>query len=182
MTKYNNSFFKIYRLFFIINCSVCLIALITCFFIPEKFTFLNHKLRVCSQNLSFLSTLTEFWLYDMIPMSILFLAGLTIYIPALSVSFSAFSGIILALDTFLLFSQYGIFFSLTMILIKLCILWLTIWYISYISTASIQLYTSEVSFVKTIDFIIIGKYIVWFAILALSLFLLDMAQCIMYRI
>lgn len=175
-------FFKLYRIFFAVNSAVCLIFLIICFFTPNDFAFINHTLRVCDKNRGFYSSLFEFWLWDIIPMCVVFLVGLTIYIPALSLASGAFVGIILALDIYAFFGSFGVFFAVTMTFIRLCAAWLIMWYLSYISTASVRLYTSGTPFIRTLDYVFVGKYILWFAVFALAMLMLDFAQCLMYRI
>ncbi len=115
-------------------------------------------------------------------MCVVFLVGLTIYIPALSLASGAFVGIILALDIYAFFGSFGVFFAVTMTFIRLCAAWLIMWYLSYISTASVRLYTSGTPFIRTLDYVFVGKYILWFAVFALAMLMLDFAQCLMYRI
>ena len=157
-------------------------AFLVCIFLPSEFDFIGHSLRVCSKSDSFGASLIEFWLWDTLPICIVFLAGLTIYIPVLSIACSAFGGIILALDVYAFFNSFGVFFAITMTFIRLCAVWLFLWYLSYISTACIRLYTSPAPISKGLDYVFVGKYIVWFAVFAISTLLLDCAQCIMYRI
>ena len=178
----NTDFFKLYRIFFIVNCAVCFIFLIISFFLPDEVNFFNHSLRMCDENNSFGLSLLTFWLLDMLPMCIVFLVGLTFYIPILSLACSAFAGIVLALDIYAFFGNFGIFFALTMSFIRLCATWLFMWYLSYISTASVRIYTAGNSFIRSLDYTFLAKYIIWFAIFAISALVLDTAQCIMYRI
>lgn len=183
MACYNNrDFFKLYKIFFAVNGAFCLIFLALCFFVPSDFAFLNHTLRICDKEQNFYASLLAFWLWDILPTCVVFLIGLTIYIPVLSVACSSFTGIILALDIYAFFESFGIFFAITMTFIRLCAAWLFMWYLSYISTFSVRLYTSSTSFTHTLDYVIVGKYIIWFAVFAFAVLALDTAQCLMFRI
>lgn len=175
-------FLRLYRIFFTVNSAFCLIFSLLCFLVPNDFAFINHTLCVCDTKQNFCASLLGFWLWDILPLCIVFLIGLTIYIPILSVACSAFAGIILSLDIYAFFESFGIFFAITMTFIRLCAVWLFMWYLSYISACSVRLYTSGTSFVRTLDYVFVGKYILWFAVFAFAVLALDAAQCLMYRI
>ncbi|MBE6687827.1 MAG: hypothetical protein E7588_00960 [Ruminococcaceae bacterium] len=143
---------------------------------------MNHTLRTCSREQSFFDALLKFWLWDIIPVCFVFLSGLTIYIPVISVSCSVFQGFVLALDVYAFFSNFSVFFAITMTFIRICAMWMFIWYLSYISSSSVKIYTSQMPFIHALNYVFVGKYIVWFTVFAFSALLLDAAQCLMYRI
>ncbi|MBQ9941317.1 MAG: hypothetical protein IJO74_07250 [Clostridia bacterium] len=143
---------------------------------------MNYILRVCDTGGDFLPSLLKFWAENLLPVCVAFLLGLTIYEPIFSALFSSVLGIIYSLDIYTLLSDYKLFFAITMIFIKLCTNWIYLWYLSYVSSVSVTVYTGTVPLTKKLDYIFMAKYIVWFSMFACLLLLLCIAQCIMFRI
>ena len=176
------AFFRLYRIFFYINFLFFIIFLFSAAIMPETFSFFKHTAPVCDREKDFMQSLFEYWAISLIPMCVVFLIGLTIYIPIFSVIYNACSGACVALNIHAFFTTYGTFFAITMSFIEICTAWLHLWYSSYLSGNSVRLYTSNLPFSKNMTFSFIGKYIIWFALFAITVLLSDIAQCIMYRI
>lgn len=176
------NFLKLYRILFFSNFILFFALFTVTMIFPQSFAVFSRTLPVCDLQKDFIHSLMEYWSFSILPMCVIFVLGLTFYIPALSPVISAFNGIYLALDIYTYFGTHGIFYAGTMSFISLCISWIYLWYTAYTSCNSIRLFISDIPFLKSISASFVGKYIVWFALFSAMVFIMNIAQCIMYRI
>lgn len=175
-------FRKLYRLLFCSNFLFFIVLFTVAYVFPQKFSVLYHTPHMCNLEKDFMPSLIEYWSFSLIPMCFIFILGLTFYVPVLSLVISSLNGIFLAFETYSYFDTYNFFFAVTMSFIALCISWIYLWYTSYVSCNSIRLFISDMPFFKNISFSFTGKYIMWFVLFSIMVLIMNVAQCIMYRI
>ena len=185
MNTLNNkklNFRKLYQLFFYANFLLFIVLFSLAFIFPQSFSIFSHSPYVCDIQKSFVPALMEYWSLSIIPMCVIFILGMTFYIPILSFAISGLNGIHLAFEIYSYFDTYNYFYAGTMSFIALCISWIYLWYTSYVSCNSIRLFISDLPFFKNLTFSFTGKYIMWFALFSVMVLVMNVAQCIMYRI
>ena len=173
---------KLYRLFFCANLFLFIALFTITYMFPQCFSAFSHTPHICDVQKAFVPSLLEHWSLSVLPMCIIFILGLTFYVPILSFIISSLNGILLAFEIYSYFDMYNFFFAATMSFIALCISWIYLWYTSYVSCSSVRLFISDTPFFKNISFSFTGKYIIWFVLFSVMVLLMNVAQCIMYRI